>query len=106
MSDSQSSWVNNIAKIWRKKDNSGNFMSLPLAEPVTLKLQRKTKDGFVVEEVTLIPQTNDKGYSSVMFTMKKPEPYQGREGVVNPPENLKFELSLPPQSSGDGESDF
>lgn len=100
--DSKSSgWVNNFAKMWQKSSKDGYFLSIPLAEAVTIKLQRKTQDGFVTQEVTLVPQTNEKGYSSVMLTMKKPEAYTNRGGdIVKPNEKLKFELSLPPQSEG------
>lgn len=109
MSDSETKtggWVNNIAKMWKKKDKEGYFLSLPIAEPVTIVLQRKIKEGFVNQEVTLVPQENEKGYKSVMFTMKKPEAYQYNGETISPPQTLKFECSLPPQGSGDGESDF
>ena len=102
----KSEWINNFAKIWKKKGGEKKFfMSIPLAEPVTIKLQRKTADGFVEQSVTLIPQENDKGYKSVMLTMKKPESYERNGETVTPPESLAYELSLPPQAEK-GEGDF
>lgn len=96
-------WVNNFAQMWNKKgDKRKFFLSIPLAEPVTLKLQRKTKDGFVTQEVTLVPTENDKGYKSVILPMKKAEPYK----EYTPPENLRQVASVPPGAQGDGESDF
>lgn len=96
-------WVNNFAQMWNTKaDKKKFFLSIPLAEPVTMILQRKTRDGFVNQEVTLIPQTNEKGYSSVMLTMKKVE----ANDKYTPPENLRQEVSVPPGAQGDSESDF
>ena len=99
-------WVNNIARMFKSK-NGNYFLTIPLAEPVTIVLQRKTKEGFVDQKVTLMPDENEKGYKSVRFLMTKPESYTKRDGtVVDPPESLKFECALPPQNEGDGESDF
>lgn len=105
---SSKGWVNNFIQMWRTKDNDKKFfLSMPLAEPVTLKLQRKTRDGnFIIEEVTLVPQTNDKGYSSVMFPLKKVEAYQNNGETITPPENLRQVASVPPGAQGDGQSDF
>lgn len=104
--ESTGNWINNFARVWQKKGEKKFFMSMPLAEPVTLKLQRKTKDGFAIQEVTLVPEENEKGYSSIMFTMKKPEAYEYNGETITPPENLKYEISVPPGGQGDGESDF
>lgn len=95
-------WVNNFAKMWcTKEDNKKYFLSMPLAEPVTIKLQRKKGDDFVVEEVTLVPIVNDKGYSSVSFKMDKVRPFTTKEGKeVIPPSSLKQTLSVSPGSQG------
>ncbi len=107
MSKQSNGWVNNVIQMWSKKDDKKKFfLSIPLAEPATLVLQRKTKDGFVNETVTLVPTENDKGYSSVILPMKKVEAYTHSGGTYNPPENLRQVASVPPGAQGDGESDF
>ena len=70
---------------------------------MTVRLQRKVSGGgFAVEEVTLVPTENDKGYKSVNLPMRKVE---GNDKFT-PPENLRQEISVPPGAQGDGESDF
>jgi hypothetical protein len=84
-------WINNFAKIFKTKKTGMNIISIPLAEPVTLKLQRKGKDGVRIDEVTLVPSVNERGYSSVTLLTGSPS----AEYKVN--ENHIFDVSAPPK---------
>lgn len=86
---SKSKWVNNVGKIFKTRKGT-NILSLPIAEEVEIVLQRKTKEGEKLERVLLKPTVNEKGYSSVVFTLSKPD----EEYKIN--DNHLFDLSLPP----------
>lgn len=98
-------WVNNFCSIWVRGegDDKKYSMSIPLAEPVTIKLQRYISGGgFAIEEVHLVPYTNDKGKKSIRAFLKKPEANE----KYTPHKDLKFVGSIPPKNKGDGSSDF
>jgi hypothetical protein len=83
------SWINNFGKIFQSK-NGKNFISIGLAEPVTLKLQRHSKGETFLEEVTLTPEVDEKGFSSVRIMLSEPK----EEFRVS--ERHLFDLSVPP----------
>lgn len=84
-------WINNFAKIFKTSKAGVNVISIPLAEPVTLKLQRKGKDGVRIDEVTLVPSVNEKGYSSVSLITATPnEEYKIGDKHI-------FDVSAPPK---------
>ena len=101
----EGNWINNFVELWSKESNGKRTRNLiiPLAETVTIKLQRKLAGGgFAIEEVTLIPSTNEKGYKSLFINLKEPN----KTEKYTPHANLKFVGSIPPKNKGDGKSDF
>ena len=82
-------WINGFARVWKTKNN--NFiLSIPLAEPVTMKLERRNKEGEVsIEDVTLIPTKNEAGYTSVVINLSEPK----EEYRLSP--SHTFDLSVP-----------
>jgi len=106
------SWFNKLAQVIQRKQDGrlvdgSFFMTIRLAEPVTLKIQRGREGDFKTEEVTLVPQTNEKGYSSVILGMQAPRAFKKSDGTVDEPrDNLKYELSYMLPEDSDEEVPF
>ena len=103
-------WINRFVQMWNytKKDGSkARMLSLPLAEPVTIKLQRYKNKEFFIEEVTLTPTVNAKGFSSLAIFLDKLDRSVTLDNgnTFERPENLTHEGTIPPPKD-DSNADF